>query len=72
MSTEFRKAFYTRRFHERSEFGVKCFKENVEVRVMAIADGYAMVRGKNEIPFVVDEMELQYHTYKDGINSYYL
>lgn len=54
------KAFIERQHHVRWECGVRDWTERQEVRVMAIADGYAMVRGKNEIPFVVDEMELQY------------
>ena len=52
------KTFIERQHHIRWECGVRDWKERVEVRVMAIAEGYAMVRGKNEIPFVVDKMEL--------------
>lgn len=39
---------------------VDCAGERVEVRVMAVADGYAMVRKSGRIPFVVSERDLEF------------
>lgn len=60
LNSEAKRATIVRRYHRLWECGVKEWKEIHEVHVLAIADGWAMVRESGKTPFVCDEMELTY------------
>ena len=58
--TDIQYAILIRKYHLCTEFGPLSWNIPEKVRVMAAAEGYAMVRVNSGVPFVCDVTELEY------------